>query len=228
MKKILLIALGVTVFVSCGHKSTMPEATDTPYNDTIAGTVEETKDSWNRTNCVVEDLVIPQDEFLVVQAEMSRYNYAERERGIIPEDTDLVLSESNNSSLTFEELMEDVWLGEWPEAGKRNVVISAGDACWTIIHGDTVVVETCGLMLSRNNELAGIWKEWGAGDDELPAYIYFHRIGDSSLQIYGTTPAWTPTGRENTLFWGPDGWLYIEGIIPNTDHFVWHKIKVIR
>lgn len=163
-----------------------------------------------------------------MQAEMYKYNCAEHARDVLPEDSAIVLSESNNSSLTFEELMDDVWLGEWPEAGKRNVVISAGDACWTIVHGDTLVIETCGLMLSRDNVLAGIWKEWGAGDDELPAYIYIHRIGDSKLHIYETTPAWTPTGRTNTLFWGPDGWFYIEGNIPNTDHLVWHKIKVVR
>lgn len=221
MKIIFLSLLCAVLFAACAPKPAVPEVADTVGSNTVL------VNSYDRTNCVVEDVQITQEEFFAIQAEMYKYNFAECARDVIPEDSAIVLSESNNSSLTFEELMDDVWLGEWPEAGKLNVVISAGDACWTIVHGDTMVVETCGLMLSRDNVLAGIRKDWGAGDDESPAYIYFHRIGDSKLHIYETTPAWTPTGRANCLFWGPDGWFYIEGNIPNTDQLVWHKIKVV-
>jgi hypothetical protein len=119
----------------------------------------------------------------------------------------------------------------WYEPGYECLEIAIGDFCCTRLKGDTVDMQACMMALSADvpRFFAGVNMEWGAGETEVPAYIYFYLLlpDDEHVgkpYIYQTTPAWYPTGRH--YFWAADGWFYIEGYDRKNEKNVYHKLHL--
>ena len=183
----------------------------------------------HRENCLMEDLAISHQEFLAAKAQQKRYNVDRYDRLPSGADTSLILSLSKGDVILQQMLWGDCLFGQFGEGGPSFVEIVQGDYCFTRLLADTTDMQSCSMMLSRDNYFAGINTEWGAGSNEVPAFIYVYPYPDDSRHvsapyIYQATPAWIPLGTD--FFWGADGWLYVDGWNWRTSQSCYHKVRL--
>lgn len=195
-----------------------------------------------KQNCQMEDIEVSEEEFFkVMKYSVQQENMIRSNRDPDAADTALLRS-WGGKNYTFDLLAEESDY-VWYEPGYECIEIVLGDFCCTRLKGDTVDMQACEMALSADvpRYFAGVNMEWGAGDAEVPAYIYIYPLLPSISQnhegermpehigkpyIYQTTPAWYPIGRH--YFWAADGWFYIEGVDRNNSRTVYHKLHLPR
>lgn len=183
----------------------------------------------HRENCLMEDLAISHQEFLAAKAQQKRYNVDRYDRMPSRIDTTYIQSLSKGDNILQQILFGDCFFGQFGEGGPSFVEIAQGDYCYTRLLSDTTDMQSCSMMLSRDNFFAGINTEWGAGSNEVPAFIYVYPYPADSRHVsspytYQTTPAWIPLGSD--FFWGADGWLYVDGWNWRTSQSCYHKVRL--
>lgn len=196
-------------------------------------------------NCRMQDIEVTEAEFFdVLQRSEQQENMIHGDRSPDAADTAILRRWARDVFLDPDFIMEESGY-VWYEPGYECLEIAIGDFCCTRLKGDTVDMQACMMALSAAvpRFFAGVNMEWGTGETEVPAYIYFYPLlpalplnqgeypngGRGSEHvgkpyIYQTTPAWYPTGRH--YFWAADGWFYIEGYDRKNEKNVYHKLHL--
>ena len=181
-------------------------------------------------NCRMEDVEVTEEEFFkVMKSAEPQENMIHEERTPDATDTAILNQWAQNLLMSFDMVSEDVAY-QWYAPGLEYLEIAIGDYCCTRLKGDTVDMEACMMVLSASSPhyFAGVNMEWGAGDVEVPGYIYIYPLLPDNRHvgkpyIYQTTPEWLPQGRH--YFWASDGWFYIEGYDRKNGCPVYHKVR---
>lgn len=180
------------------------------------------------------DIEISEAEFSDALMRADQENWIRSDRPLDADDTAAViawLQKCNYYSPDILNIVLEECGGVFYE-GLETIEIAVGDYCVTRLKHDTVDMKDCSMSVSTaGNLFGGINMEWGAGDADLPAYVYvypmlpdFEHVGQP--YIYQTTPAWEPSGRPHRDFWGPHGWFYVEGYDRNQDKYVYHRLHI--
>ena len=177
-------------------------------------------------NCRMKDVEVGEAEFRKAMLS-EQHNQTRSDR---TPDAAALKSWARRESLPVELVNEESGYVAF-EGGYECLEIAVGDYCCTLLKHDTTAMQSCDMALSVDipRYFGGVNMEWGAGDSEVPAYIYIYPLLADGKHvgkpyIYQTTPAWAPTGRY--AFWGAGGWLYVEGTVPHTDRIVYHKVRL--
>ena len=182
-------------------------------------------------NCRMKDVEVSEEEFKKAMLS-DQYNQIRSDRAPDAADTVALHAWARREFLPVEFVNEESGYVRY-EGGYECLEIAVGDYCCTLLKHDTTAMQSCDMSLSADipHYFGGVNMEWGAGDSEVPAYIYIYplladgkHVGEP--YIYQTTPAWAPTGRYGYAFWGEGGWFYVEGYIPHTDRTVYHKVHL--
>ena len=180
-------------------------------------------------NCRMQDVEVSEYEFFNLLDSAKQYNMPRVDRTPDATDTAILRGWYGNGYDMLDVFEETSFLRY--EAGYECLEIGMGDYCCTRLKGDTVDMQSCDMKLSvaLPRHFAGVNYEWGAGDIEVPGYIYIYPLltDDNHVgkpYIYQTTPSWVPTGRYD--FWAADGWFYVEGYDPKNDRQVYHKLRL--
>ena len=182
-------------------------------------------------NCRMQDIEISEEEFFkVMKSAEQKENIMSHDRTPDATDTAILSQWAGIDLLSFDLISEECGYVSY-EPGYECLEIAVGDYCCTRLKGDTVDMEACMMALSASSPryFAGVNMEWGAGDVEVPGYIYIYPLSSDNRHvgtpfIYQTTPEWFPQGRH--YFWAADGWFYVEGYDRKSDRPVYHKLHL--
>ena len=200
--------------------------TDTiPLSDTafVELAVEVTQNGM-----VWEDVRISQAEFEAASRVREQYQLKRIERKPNEKDSAIVRKYAEGTDFGFDEFMEESGFYRFEGAGDI-VELAMGDYCATRTLDDTTIIPTCGMCLSHDNLLAGLWSDaiyYNAYEEGATGmiYIYPYNYAYGELgkpYIYKTHPRWYPGGDQ---FWGADGWFFITGRDPGMNP-EYHKVR---
>lgn len=181
-------------------------------------------------NCRIQDVEVSELEFKDALMRADQENIIRSNRGPDAADTATLKAWAKWSGTSLDLLEEEPGYIMF-EGFCDCIEIAIGDYCCTLVKGDTVQMESCGMALSADwpRYFGGVNMEYGAGEAEVPSYVYiypllpdFEHVGKP--YIYQTTPQWTAEGRY--AFWAADGWFYVEGYDRKKAHTVYHKLHL--
>ena len=181
-------------------------------------------------NCHMQDVEVSEAEFSDALMRAGQYNIIRADRDPDADDTVAVLAWAKRDGTSFNPFDEDPSYIQF-EGFYECIEVAIGDYCCTFIKGDTMDMQSCDMKVSADwpRYFGGINMEWGAGNAEVPAFIYIYPVLSDHKHvgrpyIYQTTPEWQPTGRYH--FWAAGDWFYVEGYERMNDRIVYHKIHL--
>lgn len=181
-----------------------------------------------KQNCRMTDIEISLEEYNTAFEQAATYNRLRHGRTPTAADSITIgqFEEKHHVPPYWEFTGEDTFFDGF-KPGPDIIEIVVGDYCCTYVLGDTVEMESCSMALSADGSLFG-----GTFHEEctelVPAYVYIYPMLDGQSRvgkpyIYQITPDWWPSWKE--VFWGADGWLYIDGFNHDGKN-VYHKLHL--
>ena len=181
-------------------------------------------------NCSMKDIEVSRQEFEDAYMRSGQENMIRGDRQPDAEDTATLRAWAKRDGTSLDPLEEEPGYISF-EYTSDCIELAIGDYCCTLLKGDTVAMQTCGMVLSADcpRYFGGVNMDWGEGELQEPAYIYIYQLSSDHQHvvrsyIYQTTPAWEPTQKR--CFWGAGRWFYVEGYDRKNNRVVYHKLHL--